>query len=204
MGKMDEQILVVDRHWLFDGESSAFQGVVDDPKTVRELMVKMNNTYEVRRGDAEENPDWKQPITYCIIKRGQEVFMYRRLIAGNEKRLHDQLSIGVGGHMNNLDDLGDWRSNVVRNLLKELNEELHINFNDLQPPKVKAFINDDTNEVGRVHIGLLVVMEVSPQSEVSVRETDKLLGSWVSINELKNDNLYSQLENWSKLALEVL
>lgn len=41
----------------------------------------------MRRGDAEENPDFKQPIPYVVIKREDEVYVYERL-QGGERRAY--------------------------------------------------------------------------------------------------------------------
>ena len=57
-----------------------------------------------------------------------------------------------------------------------------------------GFINDDTNAVGKVHIGVVFKIKVK-SSDVEVRETDtlKLIGYQDEINDLNH------FESWSAL-----
>lgn len=202
MGKMDEQIIVVNKQDFFEGGNLQFQGVMTDPGSVKFMMNKFKNHFVVRRGHAEENMKWKQPIPYTILKRGNHIFAYKRLKGGGETRLHEQISIGVGGHMNRLDDRSDWRSTLLENIERELFEELYFDNHDVPPAKIVGIINDDSNEVGLVHIGILNVIEIDPSVEVSVKETEALDGVWMTLEELNNPEL--NLESWSRLALENL
>lgn len=209
MNKMDEKILVIDRKYLFNDEELTFQGVMTDNHFVKEIERRFKNYFEVRRGDAEDNPDWKQPIPYAIIKRGDSVFLYKRLKEGGESRLYEQLSIGVGGHMNALEGLHTWHYTLMGNLYRELNEELDIVADISMPmynpaPKIIGLINDDSNDVGNVHIGVLSVLELPEQAEVHVKETDQLEGCWIRIRDLKKSPLFDRLENWSQMAVDIL
>ncbi len=205
MGKMDEMILVVDRQHLFEEEQLTFQGLLTGKHEVERFMKKFNKYFEVRRGDAEANHKWKQPIPYGILKRGDEVFLYKRLKGGGEARLYDQLSIGVGGHMNRFGSIVNWEDNLVINLHRELHEELILNLpKDYEPEcKVVGLINDDNN-VGLYHIGIPVIIELPEHIEVTVRETDKLDGSWIRTRDLKKTPLFESLESWSQIVADVL
>lgn len=203
MGKMDEAIIVVPRAKVFADETLTFQGVERaEPK----LMFINNNIADnyttMRRGDAEENADFKQPIPYCIIRRGSQVFMYKRLSGGGESRLHDKLSIGAGGHMNAIDGVEDFNTILQVNLERELEEELAIE-NKYRMTTI-GFINDDSELVSRVHIGLLTVLELRGDGTVEVRETDQLEGEWISIEDLKKPEIYDRLESWSQIATTIL
>lgn len=203
---MDEQIIAIDRKFLFEDEKLAFQGLLTDGPMIKYFMKKFRNYIEVRRGDAEVNEAWKQPIPYTIIRRGEDVFVYKRLKEGGEERLHDQLSIGVGGHMNRLNDVRNWETNLISNLVRELIEEIEIEvktFYELEPQFV-GLINDDNEEVGKVHIGILAIVDLPQESEVTVRETDTLEGYWIRIRDLKKSPLFEGLETWSQYAVEVL
>lgn len=205
MGKMDEQILAVDRKYLFEEEQLTFQGVTTDENLVKHIMKKFRNYIEVRRGDAEANEYWKQPIPYAIIRRGDDVFLYKRLKEGGEARLHDQLSIGVGGHMNRFSGIYNWDDNLRINLYRELNEELDIEVVGSKVDfKTVGLINDDLNDVGKVHIGILVVVDLPLEAKVTVKETDKLDGHWTRIKDLEKSPLFESLETWSQMALKVL
>ncbi|GGE75625.1 NUDIX domain-containing protein [Priestia taiwanensis] len=204
MGKMDEMIIVAKREAVFHGEALAFQGVETTKEKVTEIVEAISSTYEVmRRGDAEENPLYKQPIPYAVMRKGEEVFMYRRLAGGGETRLHDKLSIGVGGHMNDISDADTFQDVLMENLRRELEEELMIEASS-QDINFIGLINDDANEVGRVHIGLLVIIELPEDAVVEVREKDQLEGKWVTVNELVNPDVYEKLESWSQIATNSL
>lgn len=213
MKKLDETILAIDRSVLFKDEKLAFQGLKTDPFEIMDItnnFRKLNALKAVRRGDAEDDPTMKQPIPYVMITRhqGQEVFLYKRLRKGNETRLHDQLSIGVGGHMNEIDISGyAWEDTLSYNMLKEINEELYLEvgtFSDFPEPRVIGLVNDDENEVGKVHIGILAVLDLPYDFGVGVRETHKLEGYWVSVDDLRDTPLYESLETWSQYAVEAL
>lgn len=203
MGKMDEMILVVDRDILFEGEALAFQGITTDKAHIKRIMRNFKQYKEVRRGDAEQDTTMKQPIPSVIIKRGDEVFVYKRLSAGGEARLHDQLSLTVGGHMNRINDVRDWTFNLEVNMHRELEEEVEIT-GLYDSPKLIGLINDDSNDVGEVHIGILYLLEISSHADVVVRETDTLEGCWIRTKDLNKAGLFEAFETWSQLATEVL
>ncbi|AYK08013.1 hypothetical protein [Brevibacillus laterosporus] len=203
MGKMDEQILVVKRTELFDNERLAFQGIEKEPDRITRLMSNISSHYSVmRRGDAEEDQSFKQPIPYVVIRKGNELFMYKRLSGGGEVRLHDKLSLGTGGHMND-EKSSSFEEVLEINLLRELEEELDIQAADREFNTI-GFINDDVEEVGKVHIGLLVTLDLDEDATVSVREIDQLEGKWTTIEELLQPDIYGRLESWSKFVVDVL
>lgn len=204
--KMDEVILVVPRLELFGYEKHTFQGAESRIGVVAELNMAIDKNYtSMRRGDAEENFNFKQPIPYALIRRGDSIFVYERLSGGGETRLHGKLSLGVGGHMNPMSDKMDepFEIVLVDNLKRELEEEIEI-IADSSTTRIVGFINDETNAVGRVHIGILAVIDLPDLSEVNVRETEQLRGHWMTLEELKQEETYSRLENWSKIAVDTL
>ena len=61
--------------------------------------IDSHGTYR-RRGDAEDDPSWKQVIPYLALRDGDDIFLMRRSRAGSDVRLHDRYTIGIGGHVN--------------------------------------------------------------------------------------------------------
>jgi predicted NUDIX family phosphoesterase len=203
MSKMDEMIIVAPRKEVFDNEKLTFQGILTDGNQTNQIVSNMARTYSVmRRGDAEENPNYKQPIPYVAIRRGDELFTYTRLQGGGEKRLHNQVSAGVGGHLNDVEG-EDFYGVVADGLQRELEEELFINKDKLNL-KTIGLINDDENPVGKVHLGMLVIGDLPLDEEVSVRETDQLKGEWIKIEGLKKPDVYDSLESWSQFVADIL
>ncbi len=70
--------------------------------------------------------------------------------------------------------------------------------------KTIGLINDDENEVGRVHIGILSVLDLEEDAEVSVRETNQLAGNWITLEDLLTDETYNRLETWSQFVVDIL
>lgn len=149
------------------------------------------------RPQAEADPSHKQVIPYVVLCRGDMVFATKRLNKGGEKRLHGLMSLGIGGHINPEAD-GDGSDVLSRGMLREISEEVSIEKSG--ELVARGLINDDSNEVGSVHLGLFYTMEV--QCEVAVKETEKLEGLWVRRSELPS--LLDSMETWSQLVVSAL
>ncbi|MED1529608.1 hypothetical protein [Bacillus pumilus] len=204
MGKMDEIILVAPRTRVFQNETLVFNGVNSEEKTINTIMKEIEEHFkQMRRGDAEENPDFKQPIPYVVIKREDEVYVYERLQGGGETRLHHKLSLGFGGHMNFIEEK-NFAEILKENTDRELDEELSIQEEDKLEMKTLGLINDDDNSVGRVHIGLLSALELSPGAHVEVKETDQISGKWMKASDLKKPEYFDRLETWSQFVVNIL
>jgi predicted NUDIX family phosphoesterase len=158
--------------------------------------------YFVERAHAEHAPDLKQVIPYTVVVRGGEVLLLRRLARGGESRLHDKLSIGVGGHINPEDLPGEGPTERRRLLetgtRRELEEELAIE--GRFELRRAGLMNDDSNPVGAVHLGLVQVAFL--QGDAVVRERDLLEGRFVRPAELRRLSADgAPLETWSALLL---
>ena len=193
MGRIMEQVLVVKREKI-EKFIAGKNGLITE--NVPELLEVIRNEHEyMPRAEAEERPDFKQIIPYVILRRGDKVFVTRRLNKGGEARLHGKISICGGGHINPVDEQGDM---LMKGLWREIHEEVELqNHGELCSC---GFINDDSNSVGSVHLGACFTLET--EGEVSVKETEKLEGLWMTLPEL-NAN-YDFMETWTQIALEVL
>lgn len=190
MGDPDEQVLVVPRAALVPGEG--WLGVRRGD-LVEALAVVARDGYFVRRADAEDDPTLKQVIPYLVLRDGERWFLMRRTRAGGDARLHDRWSIGVGGHLNP----GD--SDVAGGLAREWAEELVTDFEPDYAPV--GLLNDDTTPVGAVHVGFVYVADAGGRP-VTIRETDKLEGSFVARESVAL--VRDSLETWSRLAFDAL
>lgn len=86
MNKMDEIILAAPRSDVFQNEMLTFQGVNSEDERIIKIMAQIEaHFFEIRRGDAEEDPRFKQPIPYVVIRRDDEVFVYERLAGGGNR-----------------------------------------------------------------------------------------------------------------------
>ncbi|MEA1004801.1 hypothetical protein FOA26_08280 [Bacillus velezensis] len=205
MNKMDEIILAAPRSDVFQNEMLTFQGVNSENERIVNIMAQIEaHFFEIRRGDAEEDPRFKQPIPYVVIRRDDEVFVYERLAGGGESRLHNKLSLGFGGHMNPMEGAASFSEVLKQNTDRELAEELYIREEDKQNIVTLGLINDDENDVGKVHIGILSALQLASAAQVEVKEKDQIAGRWMKLSELKEENVYQRLEAWSQFVADIL
>ncbi|WP_253295266.1 hypothetical protein [Bacillus halotolerans] len=104
--------------------------------------------------------------------------------------------------MNAIEGTNFWEA-VAENLRRELTEELFISTSNLNL-EIVGLINDDLNEVGKVHLGVLLVVKLPEISEVSVRETDQLEGFWLHKKDFDNPEVFNRLESWSKYVADII
>ena len=154
--------------------------------------VERHGRFEPRPA-MEADPDFKQIIPYLVLRDGEAYFLMRRTRAGGDVRLHDRWSIGVGGHLNPGDE------DLDGGLRREWSEELVADF----VPHFRFFglLNDDTTPVGEVHLGAVFVADASGRP-VSIRETEKLTGSFATPEEVAA--VAPDLETWSRLVFDAL
>jgi len=152
------------------------------------------------RDKLENDSSFKQIIPYAIISFQGSYYLFRRSSGQREKRLHNKLSLGVGGHMNP-EVSNDYNEQYVINELKrEIFEELSLLNNCfIESIEFIGFINDDTIPVGTAHIGLLYDIRVSDMN-LSVKETDKMSAEWVNKADLTK--FYELLETWTKITFD--
>ena len=193
MGRIMEQVLVVKREKI-EKFIAGKNGLITE--NVPELLEIIRNEHEyMPRAEAEEQPAFKQIIPYVILRQGDKIFVTRRLNKGGEARLHGKISIGVGGHINPVDEQGDM---LMKGLWREIHEEVELHSHGELCSC--GFINDDSNSVGSVHLGACFTHET--EGEVAVKETEKLEGLWMTLPERKAS--YDYMETWTQIALEVL
>ena len=191
---MSESILVVRREYLAPYLTEDF-GLITEG--VEEIVRVIEAHHEFRpRPEMETDPAYKQIIPYVLVTRGAEAFVMQRLKRGGEQRLHGLLSLGVGGHIDPVDEAGG--SALTAGLRREVDEEVAVERAASLTPL--GVINNDRDEVGRVHLGFLFRLEA--EGAVTVRETEKLSGSFMPIAALPA--LRDKMEGWSQIALEVL
>jgi predicted NUDIX family phosphoesterase len=193
---MSEQVLVLPRSAVPGG--CDFRGVRDADATDLEALraaVRSHGTY-LERPVAEEDPRHKQLIPYVVVRDGVRVFLMRRTDAGGDARLHGKASIGVGGHLNPVDDGEDA---LMAGLHREWAEELVAEWT----PEftLVGLLNDDSNPVGAVHLGVVFCVEAAGRP-VSVREHDKLAGAFATPAEVLE--IRNRLETWSQLVADRL
>jgi predicted NUDIX family phosphoesterase len=186
----EEWVYVVPRAALMD--DPGWHGVRTDDVDAYVEVIRRTGSYGPR-SEMEQDPSWKQVIPYLVVRDRERYFLMRRTRAGGEARLHDRYSIGVGGHLNP----GD--GGLDRGLAREWAEELDAAF--VPPFRLIGLLNDDTTDVGRVHLGVVYVADAGGRP-VAIRETDKLTGEFVEPGAVAA--VADLLEGWSRIVFEAL
>lgn len=192
-GPQVEQVLVVPRKDLVDAGQLPHGFLAGGCRDFLSLVAR-GGTF-LPRPRVEEDPSLKQVIPYAVVRFREMVFLLRRTSRGGEARLYRKLSIGVGGHINPEGVTGE--AVVEAGLRRELAEEL--TFDRPYRHRPIGLVNDDGNPVGRVHIGIVYLVETADQG-VRVRETEVLEGGFSPIASL--GPLLGEMETWSRIVAE--
>jgi predicted NUDIX family phosphoesterase len=145
------------------------------------------------RVEAEGDPAWKQIIPYLVLRDRGRLFLMRRTRAGSDARLHERWTIGIGGHLNP----GD--GGLEAGLRREFAEEIAASW--IPEPRLLGLLNDDSDPVGAVHLGVVYEAEAAGRP-VAVREIHKLEGAFVAPRDVLR--VYDRLETWSQLVYDYL
>ncbi len=199
MNPPNENVLVV-RHSLFD-QLGSFQGLNFELRKYLDAFLSRGNNFFLPRPEAEINPAYKQIIPYALIAFENKMAYYVRGKKAGEQRLVAKGSIGIGGHMNETDeslfalDEAAYRAGVER----EVNEEIKIDspFED----RIVALLNDDTTEVGRVHLGIVHIFKLA---EPKIEKREAMI---TGLTFLRKEELLARretMETWSQICLDSL
>ncbi|MGI9114729.1 MAG: hypothetical protein DLM52_06775 [Chthoniobacterales bacterium] len=195
----EENVLVVKRS-LFD-ELGSFQGLNFEPERYLSALLSRGNNFFISRSAAEHDPSYKQIIPYVIITHADRVLYYVRGRKAGEQRLVAKGSIGVGGHMNDTDEsLFAWDEEAYRaGVEREVREEIRIE--TTYDDRIVALLNDDSTEVGRVHLGVVHIMALD---EPKVEKREAMI---TNLEFLSRDELLARretLETWSQFCVDSL
>ncbi|HAF17803.1 MAG: DNA mismatch repair protein MutT [Syntrophomonadaceae bacterium] len=190
---MSEKILVVSKD-LLQANNVCFQGFKAGTDHVLWNLFAENGVFR-ERNQMEQDPSYKQLIVYLVLRYRDRIFVYQRIKATGEKRLLDQYSFGLGGHINPV-SARSFRKLIISNLNRELKEE--VVFPGYYSYGFLGFLNDEQTEVGQHHLGLVFLISCL-SDEITVREKNKIQGALIPISQL--DDYRPNLENWSCLLL---
>jgi predicted NUDIX family phosphoesterase len=194
-----ENILVI-RRSLFD-ELGSFHGLNFEPEKYLKAILSRGSNFFIPRPEAESNPAYKQIIPYALIVFQNTVLHYVRGKKAGEQRLIAKGSIGIGGHMNETDeslfamDQEAYRAGVER----EVNEEIKIDtpFED----QIVALLNDDSTEVGRVHLGVVHIFKLQ---EPKVQKREAMITGLTFLTKEELTKRRESLESWSQICVDSL
>jgi predicted NUDIX family phosphoesterase len=190
-----EDVLVVPRSALFAGEE--WVGFRDTGMSL--LLDRVRANYRFRpRQEVEEDASEPQIIPYVVFRHADRYFLTHRLRRSSERRLRHLYSLGVGGHINP-EDVAGAADPIDAGLRREWEEEV-VYTGNFQYRLIGA-INDQTTPVGRVHVGLIFLVD-GDRPDIAIREVEKLAGTLLPLDAMRS--YYLDMESWSQLIFDYL
>lgn len=197
----EEQILVVERKVL--EEAGMFQGLVFDVQRYLDKIFVPGVPRFMPRPQAEKDPSQKQIIPYVIMACNGKFLNYVRGTRAGETRLVGNRSIGIGGHINPGDDMPLFNTDFYETYLAAVEREVaeEVAVETQHTDRIVALLNDDSNEVGSVHLGV-VHYWILDEPKVCKREQMITQMDFKTLTELQK--LRDTMETWSGLCVDGL
>lgn len=197
--KHTEEILVAKRNNIIH-LATVRHGITAYSHSDLEFTIDMTQTEWRVRNTMEDDPEYKQIIPYCVIRKGNKYLTYARAKGSGETRLLGSRSLGFGGHI----DAQLFHDNTVSGRIseaanRELEEEIGLLGADVVEGQALGIINNDKDAVGEVHIGIYLEYIVSDNWEPKQREAGVADLQWLTLDELCE---YSEsYEMWSQMLI---
>lgn len=153
----------------------------------------------------EHYETFRQIIPYVVLRCGDMFLTYTRGGAGGEARLHNRISMGFGGHVDlpdmmlDSDGLFDLPATLANSVDRELQEE--IPGIEIVGSSWIGLLADNTDAVGRVHVGLIGIWDIAQMPEVSGEDAIAELKALSAVDVLA---VRDRLGGWSQVLAEHL
>jgi predicted NUDIX family phosphoesterase len=197
----EEQILVVERKVL--EQAGMFNGLAFDVEWyLGEIFVPGVPRF-MPRSQAEVDPSYKQIIPYVIMACDGKYLSYVRGTRAGEARLVGNRSIGIGGHINPGDDMPLFNTDFYETYLAAVEREVaeEVAVETKHTDRIVALLNDESNEVGSVHLGLVHYWNLD-EPKVNKREQMITQMAFMTADELRK--VRDTMETWSGLCVDGL
>ena len=194
--KPDEQILVVKRSHLFPEPQSAWHGLNSEVFTDFFERVQLYQEFQPR-SLMETDPSYKQIIPYLVFTHEDKFFLMQRTSVAGEQRLKNKYTLGIGGHIRK-EDLLTTSHTIMNWAEREFHEE--ISYSGTYTVEPLGILNDDSDLVGQVHIGFVLLIK-GDASSIAVKSELKS-GELYSLTEC--DHFYDTMEGWSQMVVTYL
>lgn len=210
---MSKKCMVIPTNILLEKDLQGFStkdfhdylSIINNPDNQK--FLERYETSIIQKIPAEKDPSFQQIIPYVVLIHNGKIFLYERPSKGvtNEDRYSRKLSIGLGGHIEPIDESEDDKDLIVKSIQREIQEEVgyyeklfvnhkgYINFT----PKVIETSNQDLD---LFHFGVIFTAEIKENNFTSNKEV--VHGSFKTKEELKSSEVYNRLENWSRVLVE--
>src|SRR3989344_4355503 len=204
--KGEEKVMVVKRSDLF------FENVwhgLETQNLQKYLTIIVKKHRFLPRSEVESDPNWQQIIPYLIFENQGKIFLMRRKSSHTDRRLSNLYSIGIGGHINKEDIIKSTKSTTGTKSIKEKARimewarrefEEEIKYDGRYKANFLGLLNDDSNDVGRVHLGLVVKL-IGDSPKIAVRDEHKS-GKLIGVGGA--GKYYGKMETWSQIVYDFL
>ena len=198
----EEQVLVIERKII--EQVGMFDGLTFDVDRYLERIFVPGVPRFMPRSQAEHDPSFKQIIPYVIMTHQGKYLSYVRGRRAGETRLVAKRSIGIGGHINPIDaDNSPLFAYLYDNYLTAVQREVaeEVTIDTAYTDHIVALLNDDSNEVGSVHLGIVHCWNLN-EPKVTKREQMITQMAFTTPEELHHAR--ETLETWSQKCLDGL
>lgn len=197
----EEQVLVIERKVL--ERVGIFNGLMFDvDRYLRKIFVQGVPCF-MNRSQVEKDPGYKQLIPYVIMGHDGKYLSYVRGKRAGETRLVGLRSIGIGGHINPTDDMPlfntDFYDTYLTAVEREVAEEIFVETNHTN--NIVALLNDESNEVGSVHLGIVHYWELDAPK---VEKREQMITQMTFMSPAELQGIKDTLETWSGLCVDHL
>lgn len=174
-------------------------------------------SYLLDRPECETNTEYLQLLPYITFicqdeNNNYQILIYQRGSSGDENRLHALYSVGIGGHVE--DEVTDDTSLLVvltNNCVREIKEEIGLSMSDVLPIEsilssiyCEADLLYHNNEVGSVHLGISIVINVSKEILQNVVGENNVINNLQLVPLTPDTPVEYNFEGWSRLVLNKL
>jgi len=208
--KSMERVLVYETTSL--NRLTTWQGLQTKWKRVTQSLFSRETPLYRPRFEIEQDNRYTQILTYVLVSRRDALLAYRRGTYNRvDQFLQGSFCVGFGGHVieSDLDLFNAETLGVYECAARELMEELRLPKEDRerlmrrQGLEIVGLINDDSSDVGRRHLAIVMKYEVNPSTDWSRPERgEKAITQlqWISASTPGRVWLWT-FEYWSQLCL---
>lgn len=181
-----------------------------------EILCNLLSVGEFKhRPQMEEDPSYKQLIPYILVRLGRftgqmRYLTYVRSRMIGEERLIGKASLGVGGHVDESDKQAVFaRMDLRKPAMREVTEELHIPdlgarlANGDASLDLLGFVNDNTDEVGAVHLGVVYELSLLPlgtEDGIVPNDNEMTDLQFRLPQDIVDGEFFDKLEGWSQIC----
>jgi predicted NUDIX family phosphoesterase len=190
----DEKVLCIPR-WYFETAIKHY-----DDELALNISIANHGWYDYRY-EVEMDETILQVIPYVVLRHNGKYFVTKRL-AGDE-RLKGMVAF-LGGHIDDSDLVVNHGCHtgispydtIVKGMVRELTEETTVKENQIHINEPIDVFVDNSSQVSRCHVCELFVIDTTTDNIV-IRETEKLEGAWLTLDELKEKVALGKCEGWA-------